>query len=324
MEASVITTYRCHQKCSMCHIWKHPTAPEEEFAPELLDKLPRLSFCNITGGEPFLREDIEEIASRLKRKARRVVISTNGFLTEKIVALARGHPGLGFRISLEGLPAVNDELRGTKDSYEHGLRTLLELKKLGIRDIGFATTVSGQNGGDMLRLHELAKELKFEFATAAAHNSFYFHKSDNVIQDKDTVASCFRRLSADQLRSRRVKDWFRAYFNAGLAGYVQGRPRPLPCGAGSQVFFLDPFGEILPCNGMEERLWKLSLGNLGDGTFGEIWDSPRAGEVRKKVKGCPKNCWMIGTAGPAMKKHAWKCVLWIMKNKTRVQRQRLK
>jgi len=317
MEAAVITTYRCHQKCLMCHIWKYPTAPEEEFPPNLLEKLPRLSFCNITGGEPFLREDIEEIASRLKRKARRIVISTNGYLTEKIVDLAGRYPDLGFRISLEGLPAVNDELRGTRDSFDHGLRTVLELKKLGIRDIGFATTASGRNAGDMLRLHDLAKGLRVEFATAAAHNSFYFHKSDNVIQDTDMVVSCFRSLAADQLRSWRVKDWFRAYFNDGLGGYVQGRPRPLPCGAGTQIFFLDPTGEILPCNGMEERLWKRSLGNLREQTFREIWESPRAVEVRKKVRDCPKNCWMIGTAGPAMKKHPWKCALWILKNKAR-------
>jgi len=301
----------------MCHIWKYPTAPGEEFKPELLERLPRLSFCNITGGEPFLREDIEDIASRLQRKARRIVISTNGYFTEKIVGLARRHPGLGFRISLEGLPSVNDELRGIKGGFNHGLRTLLELKKLGVRDIGFATTVSGRNADDLLRLYKLARRLKVEFATAAVHNSYYFHKSDNVIQDKEKAVSCFRSLVADQLKGWRIKNWFRAYFNEGLIGYVQGRPRPLPCGAGTQVFFLDPFGEILPCNGMEERLWMQSMGNLRDQTFREIWDSPRAEEVRNKVKTCPKNCWMIGTAGPAMKRQPGKPALWILRNKAR-------
>ncbi len=317
MEASVIATYRCASRCQMCHIWKYPTVPGEEFKPELLERLPKLSFCNITGGEPFLREDIEDLASRLRRKARRIVISTNGYFTEKIVNLARRHPDLGFRISLEGLPSVNDELRGTKDGFDHGLRTLIELKKLGVRDIGFGTTVSGRNAQDMLRLHQLARGLSVEFSTAAVHNSYYFHKSDNVIQDKEKVLSCFRSLVADQLKSWRIKNWFRAYFNEGLIGYVQGRPRPLPCGAGTQVFFLDPFGEILPCNGMEERLWMQSMGNLREQTFREIWDSPRAEEVRKKVKTCPKNCWMIGTAGPAMKKYLWKSALWILMNKGR-------
>jgi MoaA/NifB/PqqE/SkfB family radical SAM enzyme len=316
-EASVIVTYRCASRCEMCHIWKYPTAPEKEFKPELLDKLPRLSFCNITGGEPFLREDIQDIASRLRKKARRIVISTNGYFTEKIIDLARRHPDLGFRISLEGLPSTNDELRGTKDGFDHGLRTLLELQKLGLRDIGVAITVSGRNAEDMLGLYQLARGLSLEFATAAVHNSDYFHRYDNVISDKEKVLAGFRELVADQLKSWRIKNWFRAYFNQGLIGYVQGRPRPLPCGAGSQVFFLDPCGEIRPCNGLADRLGKQSLGNLREQTFQEIWDSPRAEEVRKMVQTCPRNCWMIGTAGPAMKKHLARPVVWILKNKGR-------
>lgn len=317
MEASVIVTYRCASRCEMCNIWKYPTAPEKEFKSELLDKMPRLSFCNITGGEPFLREDIEDIAARLRKKARRIVISTNGYFTKKIVDLAKRHPDLGFRISLEGLPSTNDELRGTKDGFDHGLRTLLELQKLALRDIGIAITVSDRNAEDMLELHQLARGLSLEFATAAVHNSDYFHKYDNVISGREKVLACFRELVAVQLRGWRIKDWFRAYFNQGLIGYVQGRPRPLPCGAGSQVFFLDPCGEILPCNGWEDRLGKQSLGNLREQTFREIWDSPRAEEIRKMVQTCPKNCWMIGTAGPAMKKHLVKPFVWILKNKGR-------
>jgi molybdenum cofactor biosynthesis enzyme MoaA len=42
--------------------WQHPSKKEEEYTPELVDKLPDgLSFINITGGQPFLRKDIEEI-----------------------------------------------------------------------------------------------------------------------------------------------------------------------------------------------------------------------------------------------------------------------
>ena len=61
MEAAIITTYRCICKCQMCNIWKYPTRIEEEVAPEVIDKLPQLDFCNIKGGEPFLRDDIREI-----------------------------------------------------------------------------------------------------------------------------------------------------------------------------------------------------------------------------------------------------------------------
>ena len=63
MEGAIITTYRCNARCVMCNIWKYPTKVEEEFKPEILEKLPVLNFANITGGEPLLREDIEKIVN---------------------------------------------------------------------------------------------------------------------------------------------------------------------------------------------------------------------------------------------------------------------
>jgi len=315
LEAAVITTYRCNCRCRMCDIWRHPTSPEEEFRPEILDKLPDLAFANITGGEPFLREDIGEIARILMGKARRVVVSTNGYLTGKVVDLAREFPGIGIRISIEGLPAANDELRGIQDGFDHGLRTLLELRRLGIRDIGFGITVSDRNARDMLELYQLAKAMKVEFATAAVHNSYYFHKRDNEIRDRETVIKCFEELVAELLRSRRPKDWFRAYFNHGLINYIRGNPRLLPCGAGEEMFFLDPFGEIRPCNGMDEASSANSMGNLNERKFEEIWNGERGRRVRTKAAACAKNCWMIGTASPAMKKNLLPPAAWVARNK---------
>jgi len=315
MEAAVIATYRCMHKCSMCHTWKHPTRREEEFLPSLLEKLPGLSFCNLTGGEPFMREDIDDIVTVLEKKAGRLVISTNGYLTQKIVDLAKKHRRIGFRISLEGLSMTNDELRGMPGSFDHGLRSVLELRRMGIRDIGFAVTVSDRNAGDMLELYHLARAMKVEFATAVVHNSYYFHTCDNVFENTADIISSFEKLIQDLLRTWRIKNWARAYFNQGLINYVGGGERLLPCAAGTDTFFLDPWGEIKPCNGMEEQFWHESLGNLHDHSFSEIWSSQKADRIRELVKGCPKDCWMIGSAGPAIKRNVWRPALWALKNK---------
>lgn len=315
MEAAIITTYRCYNRCQMCHTWKYPTKEEEEFKPSLLQKLPRLSFCNVTGGEPFLRKDIEEIINILKTKARRLVISTNGYYSDRITELAKKNKNIGIRISIEGLPAINDELRGIKDGFDRGLRTLIELKRIGIRDLGFGITVSDRNAEDMLELYALAKYLKVEFATAIVHNSYYFHTSDNRITRRDEVTESFERLIQDLLKTWKVKNWYRAYFNNGLINRIKGNPRFLPCTAGTDLFFLDPWGEVRPCNGMEKDLWLDSMGNLHQKSFEEIWKSKKAEEVRKKVADCSKNCWMIGTASPAMKKSILKPTKWILKKK---------
>jgi radical SAM protein with 4Fe4S-binding SPASM domain len=301
----------------MCNVWKHPTEPAEEIRPGVLTKLPPLKFCNITGGEPFLRDDIEEIVGVVRGKARRVVISTNGYFTERILDVARKNRDIGIRISIEGLAAANDELRGLRDGFDRGLRTLLELDRMGLTDIGFGITVSDRNARDMIELYELAKAMNLEFATAAVHNSYYFHKHDNVITRTDEVARCFEELIRELLKTRRVKNWFRAYFNYGLINYIKGRPRLLPCEAGTENFFVDPWGEVRPCNGMEEGIWMESMGNLNEKSFEEIWDSEKAREVREKVSYCPKNCWMIGTAAPVMKKYFHVPLWWVVKNKLR-------
>lgn len=317
MDAAIVVTYRCDSRCRMCHTWKFPTRREEEFEPALLERLPRLSFCNVTGGEPFLRDDLEEIVSILGRKARRVVVSTNGYATDRIVALARKNRGIGVRVSLEGLPAANDDLRGIEGGFDRGLRTLLRLQGLGVKDLGFGITVSGRNADDLPDLYHLALRLNMEFATAVVHNSAYFHKTDNRLEKPEAVARAFEDLAREMLRTGRLKNWYRAYFNRALADHVRGKPRPLPCGAGTDLFFLDPWGEVRPCNGAEADGPLGSLGNLRETAFKDLWRSEAARRIRDSVRACSRNCWMIGTAAPAMRKQLGPMTAWVIKNKLR-------
>ena len=75
MECSVITTYRCNAKCGMCNTWKNPSKASEEFKPQILEKIPSgIQRLNITGGEPMLRKDIEEIVGILDKKTNRLEI----------------------------------------------------------------------------------------------------------------------------------------------------------------------------------------------------------------------------------------------------------
>ena len=66
----IITTYRCPMRCKMCDIWNNPTEKRKEIQPKELEILPNVKFVNITGGEPFIREDLEDIVEVLKKKNR--------------------------------------------------------------------------------------------------------------------------------------------------------------------------------------------------------------------------------------------------------------
>lgn len=312
-EALIAITYKCNAKCHMCNTWQYPSKSSEEIKPSDLESLPHVVFCNITGGEPFIREDIQEFVEVMKKKAKRIVVSTNGYFTDKVVRLAEKYPSLGVRISIEGLPAANDELRGMKDGFDHGIRTLLELHRLGLKDIGFGITLSDRNIHDLMELYQLGKAMNLEFATACVHNTYYFHKFDNKITRLNDFKQEFEKLTTDLLKSKKVKNWFRAYFNYGLLNYAHGNKRLLPCEVGTDLFFIDPFGEVMACNAMDK-----SMGNIKKAPFEKIWNSEQAKEVRQAVRACQKECWMIGSVSPAIKKNIRIPALWVLKNKLRL------
>lgn len=315
-DVSIITTYRCQMRCKMCDIWDNPSRKKDEITAKELEMLPNFKFANITGGEPFVRSDLEDIIEVMYTKADRVVISTSGWHTDKIIKMAERFPNIGIRVSIEGLPIMNDDLRGREGGFNRGLRTLLSLKEMGIKDIGFGQTVSNKNSHDLLPLYELSKSLGMEFSTASFHNSFYFHRGDNVVTNKDEVTDNFSELIERLMKENKPKSWFRAFFNLGLINYIKEQPRMLPCEAGTANFFIEPNGDVYPCNGLEDRYWKETMGNIREcSSFEELWFSEQADKVRDLVRTCPKNCWMVGTAAPVMKKYIKHPVKWVIKNK---------
>ncbi|MDG5491113.1 radical SAM protein [Psychroserpens sp. SPM9] len=315
-DVSIITTYRCNMECKMCDIWRNPTNKKYEITAEDLEKLPNFKFTNITGGEPFMRRDLEDIIEVMYRKSDRVVISTAGWHTAKILKMAKRFPKIGVRVSLEGMEEINNDLRGRDTGFQRGLKTLMGLKEMGIKDIGFGMTVSNKNSHDLINLYELSKQIDMEFATATFHNSFYFHKDDNEVTNKDEVISNFEQLIDMLLKDNNPKSWYRAYFNLGLINYIKGKKRMLPCEAGSVNFFIEPYGDVYPCNGLEKKYWKESMGNIRDyDSFEDLWFSEQADKVRGLVRTCPKNCWMVGTAAPVMKKYIKHPTKWVVKNK---------
>jgi MoaA/NifB/PqqE/SkfB family radical SAM enzyme len=304
----------------MCHIWQYPSKREEELTLEDIDKLPEgFARINLGGGEPTLRKDILEIVNTLSRKTKHLEISTNGYFTEKLVSIARKHPDIRIRISLEGLPRKNDQIRGIKNGFDRAMRSLLKLKELGIKDIGFAITISHRNADELVDLYHLCTYLGVEFSQCVVHDAWQFRIPNNLIEDKDEVINEIKRFIRELLRSKRrnyflkVKDWYRAYINRGFINFILGDKRLLPCGAGTDVIFIDPYGEIYPCNALKE-----SMGNIKEKNFEQIWNATQAKMVREIVSRCTENCWMTGTARPALRRNILKPSQWILKNKLRL------
>jgi len=319
LNGTVIVTYRCNARCTMCNRYKCPSKPEEEITLETISKLPQMYFTNITGGEPFIREDLRDIVQGLYKKSERIVISTNGFFTDRIIALCKEFPDIGIRISIEGLEETNNTIRGLNDGFNKGYTTLKELVEMGMKDVGFGMTVQDANAKDVVPLYKISDKMNMEFATASLHNSFYFVEAKNIIKDRLMVAKQCEKLVNELLKSNSPKKWFRAYFNHGLINYIFGQKRLLPCDMAFDTFFIDPYGDVMPCNGTKD---KEVMGNLNEHSWDELWNSEQAEKVRAKVRNCDRKCWMIGSVSPAMHKYIWKPAWWVTRHKLKFWRDK--
>mgnify|MGYP001222819646 CR=1 FL=1 len=298
MDISIILTYRCDSKCSMCYIWKNPTLPNEEVALKTLEKLPNnFDNLNITGGEPTLRTDLPKIVDLVYKKGKIIEISTNGLHTEKILPIIKKYPNIKVRYSVEAIGDKNNIIRGEEGGFATKVEGLKKLKESGGLDLGFATVIQDDNIDDLMKVYKLSCDMGVELATSTLHNAFQFHKNDNYFYERKKVAKEVENLVTALLKTSSVKNWFRAYLNLGLIEKILGHDRLIPCTAATDFIFVDPWSDVYACNVRPDLL----MGNLEKQSWDEIVNGKKAEEIRNRVAQCTQNCWMVTTARTAMR-----------------------
>ena len=166
--------------------------------------------------------------------------------------------------------------------------------------------------------------LDVELGNSAVHNSWYFHKDDNQIVSEDALRQHELFVKALLTSKRRglknkLKDYGRAYFNRSIHRRLRGDDagyRPA-CGALTDFFFIDPWGNVSPCNGSCEE-WV--IGNIKEDSFENIMNSDKAKEALEKVKNCKRNCAFIVTERHDMLRRPWIPIKWILRNKWRIRK----
>jgi MoaA/NifB/PqqE/SkfB family radical SAM enzyme len=300
----------------MCGIWKSP--PVAELPPAAYARLPAsLRDVNLTGGEPFLRDDLPEIHAAIHEACPRAqtIVSTNGLLSGKILAqlsaMRRREPNIGVAISLDGPARVHDRLRGVPGAHDRALATLRALQGENFHNIRLAFTITPQNIEELETVYNLARKLGVEFTCAVQHASDHYFQSS--ARPELLATAVLRRQLASLIRNElsglSPKRWARAYFMRGIWEFVSNRSRPLPCRAGVDFFFLDPSGAMYTCNAMPFRMGVLN--ERGAITL----DSPEAAEAREKAARCDSGCWMICSARTAMRRNWMQVLAWALRRK---------
>ena len=302
--AIVAVTLNCNARCVMCDIWRN--RQDGEMRPEEYRRIPAsLKDVNITGGEPFLRDDLPEVIRVIKESCpgSRLVISTNGFLPERIKAflpeLLKTNSDTALRISIDGLEKTHDLVRGIPGGFQKAMDCLEISRTMGVKDLGIAMTVMEANIKELPMVYRLANSMGVEFSvTVATDSQIYFGEGKETLRPKDTdlLTDAMLTVIRSEYTSWQPKRWFRGWFSKTLLEYLQNGRRPIPCDAGRGFFYLDSEANVFACH-----ILSTPLGNIRKQPWQELWRSAQAEKVRKDMKAC-EECWMVCTSKSEIRK----------------------
>ena len=155
----VFVTTNCNLRCKHCFFSYALNKKVQELKPEdvkkIMDNYPsKLENIIITGGEPFLNENLVGVVSNLKSNS--VSIPTNGNnpdlileKTEEFMGKIKTVGKVNISISLDGPENIHDNIRGVKNSHKKALKTYKGLKKLEAKysnlSVGMGATISDLN-----------------------------------------------------------------------------------------------------------------------------------------------------------------------------------
>ena len=137
----LFVTNRCNLKCYFC-CYKDSLNSTKDLPFEAFEKMaksiPRLKSLLVSGGEPFLREDLFDIISLFIHHsgARFVSVPNNGFFTDRVLKMTRKflerekHAFLTLLFSIDGFAETHDQVRGMKGSHEKAMTSVKEMLKL--------------------------------------------------------------------------------------------------------------------------------------------------------------------------------------------------
>ena len=263
----------------------------------------------LTGGEPLLRPDVFDIASKAVEFGFKPVLATNGTLiTEEIAEKIKKCGIARVSISLDGSTAeAHDNFRKMQGAFEGALKGIHILKKAGI-PFQINTTVTKTNLDEIPKVHELAKKLG-----AVAHhifvlvpvgrgkdikesltpeeyeevlNWFYEQRDKSNLQLKATCAPTYYRILRERAKAEGKKVNFETF---GLDAVTRG------CLAGIGFCFISHVGIVQTCGYLE-----IPCGDLRKQSFKEIWENSEVfNNLRdfKKYKGKCGRCEYIRVCG---------------------------
>lgn len=298
-------TRRCNLRCSMCRTWEDPRR-DELSVPEIADimrQLPRLTWLDVTGGEPFLRKDAKALMLNIARTAPALTVlhfPTNGWFTKRVVETCaeliaeRPEIQLIVTVSVDGPETVHDQIRGREGAFVRAMDTFAALRAMDGVDVFVGTTLTRESQPTLEALGAALRERFPDFEAREWHwnrlqiSEHFFGNGDREgLAPELNPESAPGRPRGGAVREhverrgppKSLVDLMELAFLINLEFVERGESSGIPCESLRSTAFISPEGELYPCH-----VWDRPLGNLREHSFATLWHGDEVAQARGEVQ----------------------------------------
>ncbi len=311
-------TNRCNARCSFCFIdFDNPETFKGELSLEEIEELTKnlgksLLNVNFTGGEPFARKDIFDIAKLYIKNStiQSIYTTTNASLPDRIESFAKEISKLdssieqSFQISLDDLPERHNAVRKIKNLFDNCIDIYKTLKKMNVKNINPVVniTVSQENCDQIKEIYKYFTEscgIDSLKACIVRDEGVYKTPTDKAKKIFDAYVWLTNKINSDVKKNKIIN-----YNKNSIQGKIHQKkdiisyemvkemylkPKFISrCHAGGLFGIITADGKVFPCEILEKNL----MGDLRENNMNlmKIWRNNVSNETRKFIKKSNCNC----------------------------------
>ena len=313
-EVAYFVTAQCNFRCDHCFNWKDLKSEKKdtitiEELKTFTKSLPKLIRVLLTGGEPFLRKDLDEVCYAFYKNndVKHISIPTNLSLPNTILMvekILKKCPGIYLNISpsLDNLKEKRDKFVHRKNSFKEFLPIYEDLMSLSRKNenllINIITTFNKNNEKEIDEIFNyITQVLKPDSYAISLVRSIMedgtLQKNLDINKYKDIVEKVYaynKTRRGIKFVGAKMFSELRYTLRNTVINTYQNKKYIMPCFSGKVRLVLKNDGIVYPCEIFMTEKTKLSLGNLRDYNFNfkKIMESPSYKQVLKYIK--TKNC----------------------------------
>ncbi|MBU90189.1 hypothetical protein CMO94_01500 [Candidatus Woesearchaeota archaeon] len=307
-EITISLTNRCNLKCKMCDIWE--SNPKKDLEMKHIKKIvhaakkQKINCISLTGGEIFLRDDLNDIYRLIRHNLPKTHInfSTNGFATDKIRDFIGNikNQNTSFTISIDGI-SMHDSQRGARGSFENSKKTITLLKESNI-PVEIKLTITPNNYKQILEVYSFAKELGIKFQLKPVmYDKNYTNKimseQSPIFQFKKPEITLIKRQINQILNDKSIISLDRDFIKL-IPDYLEGKKPDFKCECPKKSIFIMEDTKVFSCLQTDE------IGNLENNEFDELLVSERSKNIiTNRFKKCSDCLSYYGSAPSVLPKN---------------------